>query len=115
MADKLVNMKIDPKAREAKYAEQTVAADVPTYPYGLNINLEEEALEKLGLEKLPKVDTEMVLYAKVVVTSASSNEHTAGGDGKTHKHRSVGLQITDLCLEAGGSKRKDADVLFSKE
>lgn len=103
---KLVSMKIDPKKREEKYAE-TVAADRPIYPWGLGINLDEEAIEKLGGD-LPEVGTTMTVIARVDVTAVSSNESASG------KNRSVSLQITDMCLEddadEGGSA---ADKLYA--
>jgi hypothetical protein len=112
MATKLVSMKLDPKSQEEK--GETAASpmgEAPVYPYGLSIQLDEDSLEALGLEKpLPKVDAEMMLYAKVTVTSVSSNESQAGSA------KSVGLQITDMCLEdapAGG--RDHASALYGEE
>lgn len=108
---KLVNMHIDPKTREEKYAE---AASSPMgdslYPYGLSLSLDEEALDLLGMDTLPKVDGEMLVYAKATVTSVSSHEST-GADGK---RRSVSLQITDLCVEPATKKKSNADVLFKE-
>jgi hypothetical protein len=79
---KLVSMKIDPKAREEKFAE-TVSADRPSYPYGL---------------------------AKVDVTSVSENERTEGGKPTTQ--RSVGLQITDLFLEPMSTRKAADETLY---
>lgn len=99
MATKLVNMKVSKAEREARYSEKSVAADAPSYPYGLSINLDDEALEKLGLEELPAVDAKVMIVAKATVTNVSSNASTGG-----EKRRSIALQITDLCLESGSSK-----------
>ena len=107
MADKLVNMKIDPKAREEKYAESALI-DRPVYPYGLSIHLDEEVLDKLGLEELPEVGKPMKLLALVDVTSVSSNESKSGAS------RSVGLQITDLCLEKPGAAKSTESKLYKE-
>lgn len=103
MAEKLVSMKIDKAEREKKYSE-TVAADGPSYPYGLSMHLDEDVLEKLDLDSLPKVDSTVMIYAKATVTSVSSNSFPGG-----EKRRTVGLQITHLCLEAGGGSSESAE------
>jgi hypothetical protein len=91
-------MKIDKAEREAQTAEM-VKSDGPEYPYGLSVHLDNDALEKVGLSTLPKVEGTMLLVARVKVVSVSSNEHEGMG-----KHRSVGLQITDMALEKDGGK-----------
>lgn len=98
---KLKSMKIDPAEREARYKEMSepAKADLPVYPYGLCVRLDEEALEKLALGELPEVGSEMTLIARVTVTSASVAEHATGS--KTHKHKSLELQITDMGLKGG--------------
>jgi len=94
VGSKLVSMKIS-AAEQKKHMEgpTSLASDAPSYPYGLNISLDEAAIEKLGID-LPKVGKTLTLIAKVDVTSVSINEHTGG-----EEHRNVSLQITDLCLE----------------
>lgn len=105
---KLVNMKMDGGAR-SKYAEPSIAADRPMYPWGLTVNLDTDALEKLGLaEKLPQVGKGMKLEALVDVVTVSENDSAGGG-----KTCSVSLQITDLGLKAVADK--DAgDELYDK-
>lgn len=100
MAEKLVSMKMSRSEREEKYKPSEVSMDAPVYPYGLEVRLDNDALEKLGIE-LPEVGTEMLLIAKVKVTGASSNESENG------KNRSVSLQITDMCLEDDAKAAKD--------
>ena len=112
---KLKSMKIDPKEREEKYATEPAKMDLPSYPYGLEVRLDEEALEKLGLEKMPEVVGTMVLMARVDVTGCSVAEHTQGS--KTHKHKSLTLQITDLGLQAEGAgvdEKKLAGKLYTE-
>ena len=66
----------------------------PRYPYGLNLRLENESIERLGIESLPKVGDEVMIIAKAKVESVSMSENS----DKT-KNRCVSLQITDMCIE----------------
>jgi hypothetical protein len=99
---KLVNMKLDP-AEAKKMAEPCAMGDAPRYPWGLQLNLDNDAIEKLGIDKLPAVGKSLQLVALVNVVSVSSNQ-TEGGD----ERKSVSLQITDLGLEAGKKKSAEA-------
>jgi hypothetical protein len=105
MADtKLTSMKISKAERESLYSEKSIATEGPMYPYGLSVSLDNESMEKLGLEAGDlSVGSSMVLVAKVEVCSVSSSEYK-GGD----PNQSVTLQITDMCLEAEGAKASDA-------
>ena len=100
---KLTSMKVDMKARQEKYAEASVSMDAPAYPYGLEVRLDKEALEKLGLaDALPKAGSSMKLQALVDVTNVSESDSANGG-----KNCSLTLQITDLGLSA--AKDDDAE------
>lgn len=104
---KLVNMKVDTAAMEKRYAEPSVAADRPMYPWGLSINLDTDALAKLGLtDDLPDVGSTMKLEARVDVVSVNENETAGGG-----KSCSVSLQITDLGLS---TPKEPAEKLYEK-
>lgn len=111
MAD-LKSMKVTKAEREARYkdAETSAIGDAPSYPYGLSISLEDEALEKLGLSDLPAVGTKMLLIAEVEVTSCSvsENEYTKG------KQKRLGIQITSMCLEDAPAAKKSAEELLYK-
>lgn len=100
---KLVSMKLEKKER-AEY-RPSLAEDGPLYPWGLNLNLDDETIKKLGLEALPEAGEQMLLVAKVKVTGTSSNDSADG------KRQSVSLQITEMCLEDGGEK-VDAEKLY---
>jgi len=111
---KLTNMKIVRKPEETKPAE-SIRADRPIYPYGLQVRLDEDALDKLGITELPKVGGYLMLTAKVCVTSVSSNEHQTDGATKKHKHRNVELQIEDLGLGDVPEEKSDAAAtLYAK-
>lgn len=104
---KLKSMKMTRAERDAKYQEiaNMPSKDAVVYPYGLTVRLDNDALEKLGLEDMPKVGTTMTLTAKVDVISVSQNESESGDN------KNLELQITDLALEAPTGV-KDSEVLF---
>lgn len=112
MADsKLVSMKVTKAEREAEREKYTtpINEDAPSYPWGLQLNLGNAELEKLGVD-LPDVDGEVVILARAKVTSRSSNQTISG------KNESATLQITDLCLEDAPKGRKSTeDVLYESE
>lgn len=88
----LTNMKVD---KNETYKESTVklAEDVPKYPYCLQIRLEKEQLEKLGIEDLPEVGSDAYINAKCQVMIVSQSEGIEGYDSKC-----VCLQITDMSV-----------------
>lgn len=103
---KLTSMKVSAAAKEKAV---TLATDSPPeYPWGLRVNLDNDALEKLGLTTLPKVGTAMVLHANVEVYSVSEHEAQEGGP-----HRSLELQITELALGTERSTEEKAARLYS--
>lgn len=105
---KLTNMKMS--AQEAKeYAQPTVAANAPEYPWGLSIELNRDALAKLGIEKLPELGASMELMAKVEVCGASGYKEQDGD-----KNLSLRLQITDMAIEAAAPESSAADKLYGK-
>jgi hypothetical protein len=64
------------------------------YPYGLEVRLEEESLDKLGIEEMPKAGTKMTLTAEVEVSGSSSSARMG-----ENPRRSLTLQITKMALE----------------
>lgn len=111
MADKLVSMKLDKSDREiTKPMEAT--PDLPVYPWGLQVRLDEHSLDKLGIDTLPKVDSERMLIARVKVVGVSANEQNS--DMGKQKHKSVELQITEMCLEDVPASKDAADELYTK-
>ena len=68
----------------------------PQYPYGCCISLENETLQKLGLDgDLPAVGDVIEFMATAKVTSASMNERM-DENGKPETCCRVELQITDM-------------------
>jgi hypothetical protein len=94
---KLASMKLDKKEQKK---ETEIAYDAPDYPWGLCVELNDDALDKLKLEELPDVGDEMQLIAKVTVTTVSENASRAGAS------RRVSLQITEMAI---GPEQADGD------
>jgi hypothetical protein len=101
---KMVNMKMG-KGESNTLLGESPSKDSPAYPYGLNIELNEDSLKKLKLDDLPEAGEEMYIHAKVSVVRSSITDTKEGG-----KQRSVSLQITDLCL--GEEKDETAEKMY---
>lgn len=68
-----------------------------TYPYGLTLRFENDALDKLGIDEdeLPDVGQEVTLTVKANVTSLSSRQSTGSDDT-----RCMELQVTKVKMGA---------------
>lgn len=110
---KLVSVKIDAKDRDGKASSDgpCLMDQRPSYPWGLQLNLDEETLQKLGLVALPRVGKTLMLAARVSVTSVSENE-SQDKDGDAETNRSVGLQITHLVLLPDSEKKDAAAAIY---
>lgn len=88
--EKMTDMKMS-KAEKKKDMEVCCGSNSgPDYPWGLSINLDEAALNKLGITELPDAGAECDVMAVGKVTSVSSS----ASDGDTR--RRVEIQITNL-------------------
>lgn len=67
------------------------------YPYGLEMSLENEAMDKLGIDDMPKAGAKVTVHAHAHVTNTS--QHTDQGDKKLR--RSMRLQITHMKVGGG--------------
>lgn len=110
---KLVSMKLT--KQEANRADtvgpSSMVTDTPAYPWGLTINLDTDALDKLGLTADDfTVGDSLTLIAEVEVTACSRDELK----DQAPRDR-VGLQITDCCLEEGARAGDAADALYGKK
>lgn len=77
---------------------------VPTYPWGLCVSLDEDTLEKLGLDgDLPDVGDLIQFTALARVTSASQNERTTE-TGEKEVCQRIELQIT--AMDVGGTQEE---------
>lgn len=102
----LVNMKMSQEER-GEYNGDKIAE--PVYPYSLSIDLDDGSMEKLGITALPKVGTEMMITAKVVVRSVSSNQYE-GSDAESR----MCLQITDMEIGGEAKKQDKAKSLYGE-
>ncbi len=106
----LINM--ENTAQEA--AQQVgvpTAAEGPKYPWGLQITLSDDSLDKLGVKSLPAAGTEVTIVAKAVVTGTS--ERQTEGEGT---RSSMDLQITDMQLDGLDNDvfGRAAELLYGK-
>lgn len=99
----MVSMKIQ-KDNSPKIEMMGEQQSVPQYPYGLCITLEDDALQKLGLSKLPVVGSKINIQAVCEVNAVSQYDNKDGS-----KRRSISLQITDMEMV----KEKKAEVKAS--
>jgi len=90
---------------------ENVLSDAPEenrYPYGLSISLDDDSINKLGINAMPKVGEVFEMVSKVEVTNVSQNETVDGG-----VERRIGMQITDMAfLEP---EKSDAELFFGKQ
>jgi hypothetical protein len=93
---------------EAKEQSSPSTADTPRYPYGLEIRLDDDAIEKLGLGDGLNVGDEVMITAKAKVTGKSGYE-TLVGDAEN----SIDLQITDM--DVTGESSKASKTLYDKK
>lgn len=98
-------MLTDMKRSNSNTDKETVEADSPEYPYGLSISLDAESMEKLNMSEMPEIGEEMLVMAKVRVTSLSQHE-MEGSDKDKH----VSLQITEMGLK--DEEKRAADKMY---
>ena len=66
-----MQMKVEDKPKETMDSSEM---EQPKYPYGLQITLDDDAIETLGMTNMSIVGSTMMLNAKVKVTSCHVNE-----------------------------------------
>lgn len=101
----MIDLKITAEEAKHEYGPtKSEADDAPKYPYGTTLYLNEAVMEKMGMEKLPEVGSEMTLTAKVKVVGVSERECLGG-----EKCQNADLQITEMELGAPQTTRTDLD------
>lgn len=95
---KLVSMKRSEAAKSDAMECSPCHGDMPDYPYGTRLNLDEEQLAQLGITAMPAAGATVLIEAKGMVTGMRE-EHI---DGKLR--RGLEIQITELGLDTGGGK-----------
>jgi hypothetical protein len=102
---KLVSMKITSGGEV--YAS---APSAPAYPYGLQLRLDTECLERLGFDVSDySVGDELMLTARVEICETGAYESIVGGESQN-----LTLQVTAMNL--GTAPKKDpASALYKEE
>jgi hypothetical protein len=90
---------------ESSMPSEAEEDDLPKYPYGLTMYLQDEVLLKLGMKELPQVGSEMVLTAKVIVTGINSRQ-TQGEKAES----CADIQITAMDLTPVSGDRMGASA-----
>ena len=95
---KMISMKKAPKPKN-KLRSNMVAeepyGDENKYPYGLEINLEDESIKKLGIDmQNTRAGDTVTIVCEADVTHLSQRERMTKGKSKTSD--SISLQITDM-------------------
>lgn len=103
------DMKMTKAERKDNAAPIDVGGNDNKYPYGLTLDLGNEALATLGMSALPKVGEDFQLNAKVVVKAVRESERVKGKPEKNME-----LQITHMELDTKGDRKKQASTLYSK-
>lgn len=89
---KMANLKMSKP--EKKESMPCSVDSQPNYPYGLTLRLDSASLDKLGMDKLPKVGTKVMVQAVGVVTSVSQHE------SKSNDSRNVEIQLQEMGVES---------------
>jgi hypothetical protein len=117
---KMVNMAL--KAEKEGKSESCCCAapcccesDKPRYPWGLQLRLENEQLDVLGMGEMPKTGGMMMVSCTVKVTQCGEEEREGAEPA-----RNVSLQIIEMGMEkmemkeAPMDKAKIASALYGK-
>ncbi len=111
---KLVSMKMPPRDTSPKCCEVPISPEGPRYPYGLEIELNDDVMTKMGLDSSDFKAGEVVnIVAKAKVTRVSSTDRQKSS-GEVEEIQSLSLQITDLGLTNPNSFDNSFDE-FSKK
>jgi len=105
---KLTSLKLKPKSRLRETMGQPMVEDYPEddgpmYPWGTELNLETESIDKLGIdiENVQAGDT-VHIVAKAEITSVSVRQSSSKRHGDEGLNKSLSLQLT--AMQLGGSK-----------
>jgi len=105
----MANLAMTPEEAKSEYGAEPTDSDLPRYPYGLSIYLDDDTLKKLGITDLPKVGTSMPATITVTVTGTSQRATQSNKEGEQMR-TCVDLQITDMDITM--PTKSAADVLY---
>lgn len=84
-------------------------ADAPRFPYGLHIDLCDEAMKSLGMTAMPETGQTLIITARVLVDSCREEARQDGVE------RNVGMQITDMAIGPDTAKPSAEESLYGKQ
>ena len=93
------------KEKEARRWDEPQVNEMPDYPYGLSISLEDEACKKLGLDKLDEDSP-----VNITATGMISNYSVMTINGE--KKMSVTIQLQKMSVSGESDKDDPADTLY---
>ena len=106
----MANLALTKEEAKREYGYEPSDTDnLPKYPYGLSIHLDDDTLKKLGITDLPKVGTAIPATITVMVTGTSQRATQSGKEGEAMR-TCVDLQITDMDITM--PSKPAADVLY---
>jgi hypothetical protein len=105
----MTNLAMSKEEAKSHYGDSPSDDNLPRYPYGLSIYLDDDSLKKLGITDLPKVGTSLPATITVTVVGTSQRATQSGKDGETMR-TCVDLQITDMDITM--PSKPAADVLY---
>lgn len=105
----MANLELSKKEAKDKNGDCSPCGDMPMFPYGTSLYLDDDTLKKIGLTELPKVGTSMPGQIVMKVTGTSQRAYM-DKDGKEEMRTCVDLQITDM--ELAPAEKSVADVLY---
>lgn len=91
----MTNLAMTKKEAKEEYGAVPADDDLPKYPYGLSLYLDDDTLAKLGITDLPKVGSTMQAQITVTITGTSQRATQSTKDGE-QLSTCVDMQITDM-------------------
>lgn len=113
----MVNMeRPKPQIEETKLTEPMQTDSYEKYPYGLRFTLNDEDLNKLGIDINDyDVNSEVKIDAKAIITQVSSRQSNNDGSNKISFDNSLEFQITDLSINDMGNFNESFKEAINEE
>lgn len=107
---KMTNLKLPKKAKEElKKTAMPEAADIPEYPYGLQLRFDKDLIARLPYLKGVDGGQECSFTCKGFISNLSVNK-SADEAGKSKERQSVEIQVTDIGFGDGKKKPEEMDA-----
>ncbi|MDE2097466.1 MAG: hypothetical protein KGL39_09495 [Patescibacteria group bacterium] len=100
---KLVDLKRTKAEKKADSNPSTYEGN--DYPYGLTVELDHDALQKLGIDKMPKAGDTMHVQAHAHVKSVEERQHSGG-----KKSRRMSLELRKMAIAATQRAANEGEV-----